>query len=85
MKNLIKVMDRIDFDLLHTQTEGLIKIMEDLKTDMVNTPESEDAAKLQEDIDNLLGIIEMNDSLMIAASDDGVWVDPTRNGEWDDI
>lgn len=83
MSKLIDVVSKIDFDLLHQQTETLTELISRLTIDLESAEDSnadlqDEVDYLQKTIDDLVGLVEFNDSLMIAAADDGEWEDPTR-------
>lgn len=87
MSKLLDVVAQLDFDLLHSQAEAIIEVIAKLQEEQAliesDTNDQNDIDYLQEKIDHLTGVVEFLDSIMIAAADDGEWVDPTRPEDLD--
>lgn len=84
MSKLLNVVNKIDFNALHEQTELLQSVVSEYRVILKDFTEnnldgvlSEDVARLERYVDSFTAIIELNDSLMIAAADENRWQDPT--------
>lgn len=82
MNNLIKAIAAIDYEELAENTDTLFKLVTKLRGDAEQLSElnldglfTEELTELNSTIDSLVQVLETNDSLLMAADEDQLWVD----------